>query len=65
MVFAFYTSYIDLATTPIDPMQHVFKLERKGERELVDLDKVVNHQTSPGDPSHVAIADEVHYKEAC
>ena len=57
-------SYIGPATTQIDPMQQVFKLERKGERELVDLDKVVDHQTSPGDPSHAAIADEVHYNEA-
>ena len=45
-------------------MQQVLKLERKGEGELVDLDEVVNHETSPGNPSHVAIADEVHYKEA-
>ena len=44
-------------------MQQVLKLERKGEGELVDLDKVVNHETGPGNPSHVAIADEVHYKE--
>jgi hypothetical protein len=33
------------------------------EGELVYLDKVVDHETSPGNPSHVAIADEVHYKE--
>ena len=63
LVFAFYTSYIDPATTPIDPMQQVFELERKREGELVDLDKIVNHQTSPRNPSHAAIADEVHYKE--
>jgi hypothetical protein len=44
-------------------MQRGFKLERKREGELVDLHKVVNHQTSPRNPSHVAIADEVHYKE--
>ena len=57
-------SYIDPATTQIDSMRHVLKLERKGEGELVDLDKVVDHETSPGNPSHVAVADEVNYKEA-
>ena len=44
-------------------MHQVFQLEGKGEGELVDLDKVVNHETSPGNPSHVAVADEVHYNE--
>ncbi len=41
-----------------------FRLEGKGERELVNLDKVINHEASPGNPPHAAIAIEVHCKES-
>jgi hypothetical protein len=45
--------------------EDVFQLEGKCERQLVNLDKVVDHETSPGNPSHVAIAIEVHCRETC
>jgi hypothetical protein len=37
-----------------------FQLKRKGEGELVNLDKVINHKTGPGNPSQVTVADEVY-----
>lgn len=34
--------------------------ERKSKRKLVDLDKIVEHETSPSNPPHVTVANEVH-----
>jgi len=40
-------------------VKEVFQLKRKGEGELVNLDKVINHKTGPGNPSQVTVANEV------
>jgi hypothetical protein len=51
--------------------EDVFQLEGKCERQLVNLDKVVDHEASPGNPSHAAIAIKVdcrktkHVNEKC
>ncbi len=45
--------------------EDVFQLERKCERQLINLDKIVDHEASPGNPSHAAIAIKVHCSETC
>ena len=34
--------------------------ERQLEGKLIDFDEVVDHQASPGDPTHVAVTNEIH-----
>lgn len=43
--------------------EDVFRLEGNCERQLINLDKVVDHETGPGNPSHAAIAIKVHCRE--
>jgi hypothetical protein len=45
--------------------EDLFQLEGKRERQLINLDKVVDHETGPGNPSHAAIAIKVHCRETC
>jgi hypothetical protein len=62
-------SYFDPAMTPSRIVQLLtlrrghFQSEGKCEWHLVNLDKVVDHETSPGNPSHAAIAIKVHCRE--
>jgi hypothetical protein len=35
------------------------------ERKFVNFGKIIDHETSPSNPTHVAVADKVHYKKPC